>query len=93
MSSVESAETDRREREASSDGHLQAQHESEGDGPVQGRPHAGDVRTSPTTGDQVVDEAMVELAAAESGPLAERIDAGERAQRLLQSRLSDLGGA
>lgn len=58
-------------------------------------PGAGgrDVPTAPTTGDAVVDAAMVELAAAEAGSLAERIDAGERAHRVLQGRLSDLGGA
>ena len=52
-----------------------------------------EVPTAPTTGDAVVDEAMIDLAAAEAGTLAERIDAGERAHRLLQGRLSDLGGA
>ena len=52
-----------------------------------------DVPTAPTTGDAVVDEAMIDLAAAEAGTLAERIDAGERAHHLLQGRLSDLGGA
>ena len=51
------------------------------------------VPSAPTTGDPVVDAAMVELAAAESGTLTERIDAGERAHRVLQGRLSDLGGA
>ncbi|GAA2147318.1 hypothetical protein FHX52_1348 [Humibacillus xanthopallidus] len=58
-------------------------------------PGAGerDVPTAPTTGDAVVDAAMIELAAAEAGSLAERIDAGERAHRVLQGRLSDLGGA
>jgi hypothetical protein len=52
-----------------------------------------DVPSAPTTGDPVVDAAMAELAAAEPGSLAERIDAGERAHRVLQGRLSDLGGA
>ena len=52
-----------------------------------------DVPSAPTTGDAVVDAAMVELAAAESGTLTERIDAAERAHRVLQGRLSDLGGA
>ncbi len=51
------------------------------------------VPSAPTTGDPVVDAAMVELAAAESGTLTQRIDAGERAHRALQDRLSDLGGA
>ena len=51
------------------------------------------VPSAPTTGDPVVDAAMVELAGAESGTLTERIDAGERAHRVLQGRLSDLGGA
>jgi hypothetical protein len=50
------------------------------------------VPSAPTTGDPLVDAAMGELAAAESGTLAERIDAGERAHRVLQGRLSDLGG-
>ena len=52
-----------------------------------------DVPAAPTTGDAVVDAAMVEFAAAESGTLTERIDAAERAHRVLQGRLSDLGGA
>jgi hypothetical protein len=52
-----------------------------------------DVPSAPTTGDAVVDAAMVELAAAESGTLTQRIDAAERAHRVLQGRLSDLGGA
>jgi hypothetical protein len=52
-----------------------------------------DVPTAPTTGDAVVDAAMIELAAAEAGSLSERIEAGERAHRVLQGRLSDLGGA
>ena len=52
-----------------------------------------DVPTAPTTGDAVVDAAMIDLAAAEAGAQAERIDAGERAHRVLQGRLSDLGGA
>jgi hypothetical protein len=52
-----------------------------------------DVPSAPTTGDAVVDAAMVELASAEAGTLSERIDAGERAHRVLQGRLSDLGGA
>jgi hypothetical protein len=47
----------------------------------------------PTTGDAAIDETLVELLQAQSGSLAERIDAGERAHRLLQGRLSDLGGA
>ena len=52
-----------------------------------------DVPTAPTTGDAVADAAMIELAAAEAGSVAERIEAGERAHRVLQGRLSDLGGA
>lgn len=60
---------------------------------------SGEVETSdgshdvPTTGDAAIDGALVELLQAQSGSLAERIDAGERAHRLLQGRLSDLGGA
>ena len=52
-----------------------------------------DLPTAPITGDAVVDAAMIDLAAAEAGSLAERIEAGERAHRVLQGRLSDLGGA
>ncbi|MEO7449051.1 MAG: hypothetical protein ABI336_12335 [Humibacillus sp.] len=51
---------------------------------------AREVPTPPTTGDAVVDAATVDLAAAEAGSLAERIDAGERVHQVLQERLSDL---
>ncbi|EWS99673.1 hypothetical protein N865_01305 [Intrasporangium oryzae NRRL B-24470] len=47
----------------------------------------------PGTGDPVVDSALEELLEAQSGSLAQRIEAGERAHRLLQGRLSDLGQA
>ena len=47
----------------------------------------------PITGDAAIDESMVELAEAQTGSNAERIDAGERAHRMLQGRLADLGGA
>ncbi|MCU1537129.1 MAG: hypothetical protein JWP82_1480, partial [Humibacillus sp.] len=46
--------------------------------------------TPPTTGDPVVDAATAELAEAQSGPLSERIAAGERAHRVLRERLDDL---
>ena len=61
--------------------------------PAYPRADGPEVPTAPSTGDAVVDAAMIELAAAEAGSLAERIDAGERAHRVLQGRLSDLGGA
>jgi hypothetical protein len=51
------------------------------------------VPNPPVTGDAIVDEAMAELAEAQPGSNAERIDAGERAHRTLQGRLADLGGA
>ena len=47
----------------------------------------------PVTGDAAIDESMAELAEAQAGSSAERIEAGERAHRLLQGRLADLGGA
>lgn len=47
----------------------------------------------PSTGDAAVDEALEALLEAQSGSLTERIEAGERAHRLLQGRLSDLGQA
>lgn len=52
--------------------------------------HRDDV---PSTGDAVVDSALEALAQAQAGALTERIEAGERAHRLLQGRLSDLGQA
>jgi hypothetical protein len=51
------------------------------------------VPAPPATGDAAIDEAMAELAEAQAGSTAERIDAGERAHRKLQGRLADLGGA
>lgn len=51
------------------------------------------VPTPPVTGDEAVDEAMMRLAESQSGPFAERIEAGEHAHRSLQSRLGGLGGA
>lgn len=51
------------------------------------------VPSPPVTGDAAIDEAMSELAEAQPGSNAERIEAGERAHRKLQARLADLGGA
>lgn len=48
---------------------------------------------APRTGDEAIDTALVELAEAQGGPLADRIRAGEQVQRVLQGRLGDLGGA
>ena len=48
---------------------------------------------APVTGDPAIDDAMARLARAQGGSAADRIDAGERAHRMLQERLSDLGGA
>lgn len=47
----------------------------------------------PATGDGAIDAVLADLVSAEDAPLAERIDAGERALAALQSRLNDLGGA
>jgi hypothetical protein len=47
----------------------------------------------PATGDGAIDAVLTDLASAQDAPLAERIDAGERALAALQSRLNDLGGA
>lgn len=46
----------------------------------------------PVTGDDAVDEALVEFARAQAGSMAERIEAGERMHTTLQGRLRDLGG-
>jgi hypothetical protein len=47
----------------------------------------------PVTGDEAVDEAMMQLARSQAGSFAERIESGEHAHRSLQSRLGGLGGA
>ncbi len=49
----------------------------------------GDV---PETGDATIDAVLAELASVRDQPLEEHIAAGERAHRVLQGRLSDLGG-
>ena len=54
---------------------------------------SSEVPPAPSTGDPAIDEAMSALARAQSGSFAERIAAGERAHRMLQGRLDDLGGA
>jgi hypothetical protein len=48
---------------------------------------------APATGDPSIDDAMTDLAVAQSGSFEERIEAGERAHRLLQGRLGGLGEA
>ena len=52
-----------------------------------------DAPVPPDTGDAGVDEAMADLAAAQSGSFEERIEAGELARRMLQGRLGGLGEA
>jgi hypothetical protein len=47
----------------------------------------------PATGDGAIDAVLAGLASAQNAPLADRIEAGERALAALQSRLNDLGGA
>ncbi|WP_323101687.1 hypothetical protein [Intrasporangium sp. YIM S08009] len=51
------------------------------------------VPEAPATGDTAIDEAMTELAVAQAGSFEARIEAGERAHRLLQGRLGGLGEA
>lgn len=46
----------------------------------------------PETGDPTIDALLDELALMRELPLADHIAAGERAHRVLQERLSDLGG-
>ncbi len=46
----------------------------------------------PETGDPTIDSVLTELASVRDQPLEEHITAGERAHRVLQGRLSDLGG-
>lgn len=46
----------------------------------------------PATGDAQTDAVLGELAQAQQGSLADRIEAGERTHRALRDRLSDLGG-
>lgn len=46
----------------------------------------------PETGDATIDAVLTELASVRDRPLEEHIAAGERAHRVLQGRLSDLGG-
>lgn len=46
----------------------------------------------PQTGDAVIDAVIAELAEVRERPLGEHIEAGEKAHRVLQGRLSDLGG-
>lgn len=56
--------------------------------PVQPQP-----QQPPQTGDADLDDAMQDLARAQSRSFGERIESGERVHRLLQGRLSDLGRA
>jgi len=53
---------------------------------------AAAVQWAPETGDLVIDAALRDLAASDPGDLDGQIEAGERVQRTLQSRLTDLGG-
>lgn len=51
------------------------------------------VSPAPTTGDPVIDDALVGLEmSARSGDLDAQAEAGERVHRELQERLDDLGG-
>ncbi len=57
---------------------------------VPGGPLSGP--TAPETGDLVIDAALRDLAVTAPEDLDAQIEAGERVQRTLQSRLGDLGG-
>lgn len=46
----------------------------------------------PRTGDADIDAVLEQVAQAQAGDLTGRISAAQEAQRVLQSRLSDLGG-
>lgn len=46
----------------------------------------------PRTGDADIDAVLQQVAQAQAGDLTGRISAAQEAQRVLQSRLSDLGG-
>ena len=52
----------------------------------------GPTGAHPETGDLVIDSALRDLAATDDDDLDAQIEAGERVQRTLQSRLGDLGG-
>ena len=60
---------------------------------IDAEPLPHDPPEPPATGDAAIDEAMADLAAAQSGSFQDRIEAGERAQRILQGRLGGLGEA
>ena len=65
-----------------------------GESPAEAGHEADDAHpTPPVTGDEAVDEAMMQLARSQAGSFAERIESGEHAHRSLQSRLGGLGGA
>ena len=53
---------------------------------------SGPAPKAPATGDDALDAVLADLASAQDAALGERIDAGERALSVLQSRLNDLGG-
>lgn len=46
----------------------------------------------PRTGDEAVDLVLTELRASAGGSLERQIEAGEQVHRILENRLSDLGG-
>jgi hypothetical protein len=52
----------------------------------------GPAHEVPVTGDPTIDAVVSELAEAREQPLEAHIAAGEKAHRVLQARLSDLGG-
>lgn len=72
---------------------LDNDHDTADDASVEPQPVGRAVPKAPATGDTAIDEAMTELAVAQAGSFEARIDAGERAHRLLQGRLGGLGEA
>lgn len=77
------------------DAESDAQNEIESDLDVPVEPDVDErpVPEAPATGDTAIDEAMTELAVAQAGSFEARIEAGERAHRMLQGRLGGLGEA
>ncbi len=57
-----------------------------------GRVLAGGPPRPPQTGDLVIDASLTDLAAADAEDLGAQLEAGERVDRTLRSRLADLGG-
>jgi len=65
----------------------------EPDAPTDAVPSTGSGPADPPeTGDLVIDAALSDLAATDPGDLGAQLEAGERLDQTLRSRLADLGG-